>query len=150
MTNGRLEGAFPKLKGTPYSVESPVDSAYNCIAYAAGDTGRWWWPLDPLPAGWYWPLADSEGRQCTLRAFERAFALEGYERCQSAEAEERYEKVVIYTDSLGAPKHAARQLDDGRWVSKLGRDVDIFHETPEALEGHDYGRPALYMKRPRH
>jgi len=42
--------------------------------------------------------------------------------------------------------HAARQLDDGTWTSKLGSLEDITHEL-QALEGADYGHVVLFMKR---
>ena len=49
----------------------------------------------------------------------------------------------------------ARQLESGRWTSKLGSDCDIEHEL-EALEGFDdspdayrYGRVVGFMSRPR-
>ena len=48
-----LEIALPGLAGTNYRVTSPADDGYNCIAWAATETDRWWWP-DPFGAG-YWP-----------------------------------------------------------------------------------------------
>jgi hypothetical protein len=44
-------------------------------------------------------------------------------------------------------RHAARQLTDGTWTSKLGREIDITHTLP-GLEGGEYGRIAMYMRRP--
>ena len=40
-----------------------------------------------------------------------------------------YEKIAIYALD-GEPTHAARQLDTGRWTSKLGKHEDIEHDTP--------------------
>jgi hypothetical protein len=57
------------------------------------------------------------------------------------------EKIAIYVNQLGVPSHAARQLPNGLWTSKLGSNVDIEHATPDALTGNDYGRPALLMAR---
>jgi hypothetical protein len=42
-----LEKLFPALLGSGYQVTSPRDEAYNCIAWAAGDTTDCWWPADP-------------------------------------------------------------------------------------------------------
>ena len=42
-----IEAAFPALVGTGYFVTSPATPEYNCIAWAAGETDRWWWP-DPM------------------------------------------------------------------------------------------------------
>lgn len=43
--------------------------------------------------------------------------------------------------------HASRQLEDGRWTSKLGPEFDITHQKPEDLEGSSYGKVVFYMKR---
>jgi len=56
-----------------------------------------------------------------------------------------FEKVAIYALD-GEPTHAARQLSDGTWTSKLGKDIDITH-TLRALEGSTYGQVAAYLKR---
>ncbi len=47
---------------------------------------------------------------------------------------------------MGVPEHAARQLANGRWTSKLGRAEDIEHQLHD-LEGEVYGTVALLMKR---
>ena len=46
------------------------------------------------------------------------------------------------------PTHAARQLPDGKWTSKLGPFEDIKHSTLVCLKGPLYGEPDTYMKRP--
>ncbi|RMH08652.1 MAG: hypothetical protein D6704_02725 [Nitrospirae bacterium] len=46
-----LEEVFPRLCETRYEITSPQDTSYNCIAWAAGDVGRWWWPAPQA----YWP-----------------------------------------------------------------------------------------------
>ena len=48
-----LEAALPRLAGTNYCEQSDVTDAYNCIAYAFGDTDNWWWPR--IGYGTYWP-----------------------------------------------------------------------------------------------
>lgn len=47
----------------------------------------------------------------------------------------------------GSPTHAARQLPDGTWTSKLGKDVDISHDSLDGLSGDRYGTPALILRR---
>ena len=64
-----LEESFPGLTRSGYNVTSPRDKGYNCIAYAANDTRRWWWPW-PMEAGFYWP-PDVE-REATVEAFVRS------------------------------------------------------------------------------
>jgi hypothetical protein len=49
----------------------------------------------------------------------------------------------------GEPTHAAKQLPDGRWKSKLGDFEDIEHNTVKAVEDdYCYGTVVQYMKRP--
>jgi hypothetical protein len=44
--------------------------------------------------------------------------------------------------------HAARQLDNGKWTSKLGQLEDIEHESLEALSGAVYGSVVQVLKKP--
>lgn len=74
----RLEALFPRLQGTAYRITSSASDVYNCIAWAAGDTERWWWPGDP--ASTYWPVGAP--RLETLAAFRDAFATLGYVVCE--------------------------------------------------------------------
>ncbi len=101
------------------------------------------WILD-LPLDW------------KLETLTAIFGRYRYEACGlNANHEEAYEKVAIYVDDQddGDVSHVARQLMNGRWVSKLGKDEDIEHDTLEALEADTlqfpaaYGRVALVMKR---
>lgn len=46
------------------------------------------------------------------------------------------------------PRHAARQLPNGRWTSKLGDHVDIEHAALDAVGGDFYGEPAVFMRKP--
>jgi hypothetical protein len=48
-----LEAIFPGLAGGDYQVTSPRDNQYNCIAWAAGATGTFWWP-GPNEEDEYW------------------------------------------------------------------------------------------------
>jgi hypothetical protein len=140
-----IEQIFPGLRGSPYQVTSPPDDTYNCIAWAAGDTARWWWPDEPgRPESAYWP--SEAPRAETLEAFRQAFAKLGYEVCDDERPEAGFEKVAVFA-LAGTPKHAARQLPDGRWSSKLGPREDIEHALHD-LTGLVYGSLALVMKRP--
>lgn len=128
----KLITAFPGLSSTQFEVVSPVEPLYNCIAFAAGDTQRFWWPFEKG----YWPAEIP--RELTLMAFVAVFAELGYEPGFADELERGIEKVALYAEGGVIPKHAARQLSDGTWASKLGRDVDITHPL-HALEGDMYG-----------
>jgi len=120
---------------------SPEDDRYNCVAWAAGDTSRWWWPV-ASPA--YWP--QNVPRCEDLEAFEKAFEKIGYSSCSTQEYELGAEKVAIYAKE-GKPTHAARQLDTGHWTSKIGESIDIQHHTLSGLEGECYGSVALILSR---
>jgi hypothetical protein len=141
-----LERFFPRLRGSAYRVTSPRDRRYNCIAWAAGDTQRCWWPgAPPDDDGYCWPPGVSEEE--TVAAFLAAFATLGYVPAMGEELEPGWEKVALFADALGVPTHAARQLADGHWTSKLGRLEDIEHNLRD-LEGEDYGRVVQVLKRP--
>jgi hypothetical protein len=58
-----------------------------------------------------------------------------------------YQKIAIYIDVSGTPTHAARQLPNGKWTSKLGWLEDIEHEL-DGLTGDRYGCVAQILKRP--
>ena len=137
-----IEAKFPNLAHEGYELTSPIDPAYNCIAWAATVNNRWWWP-DPLRQC-YWPSAVP--RRCTVEAFILAYGLSGYVVCESDTYEDGYEKIMIYTDQNNLPKHAARQIGAGRWTSKLGPYKDITH-TRDGLNGVQYGQPKIFMKR---
>jgi hypothetical protein len=140
----RIEKAFPGLRGTAYQVTSPYDDKYNCIAWAAGDTTNWWWP-DAVdnPDSAHWP--PGVPRQETLEVFRDAFATLGYTVCDDDQLEAGYEKIALFA-LAGVPKHAARQLPNGRWTSKLGPMEDIEHALHD-LTGMIYGEVVLIMKR---
>jgi hypothetical protein len=135
----QLEERCPGLRGTPYHVTSPATRDYNCIAWAVGDTAHWWWPdVDPDDAV-FWPTGVA--LEETLAAFVAAFATLGYAPCSGEETELGFEKVALFARD-GVPTHAARQLPDGRWTSKLGRRENIEHD-PHAVSGELYGTVVL-------
>ncbi len=131
-------GVFPHLAGDDFEKTSD-DDFYNCIAWAAEDTTNWWWPSNYWPAG----VAQVE----TLGAFVAAYATIGYQPCDDGDFEFAWERVVIYCDPAGTPTHAARQLDDGAWTSKLGSLWDIKHATPRGVEGPLYGAAVQFLRR---
>ena len=77
----------------------------------------------------------------------KVFTEMGYSICDNTDKETGYEKVAIYARN-GLWEHAARQLDDGRWTSKIGEFEDITHPSPEDLAGELYGNVHCIMRRP--
>ena len=133
---------FPNLTEANSRTTSPRDEGYNCIAWAAEDTERWWWP-DSMEQN-YWP--PEVPREATIEAFVQAYGLQGYSQRSDPTIEFGRQKVAIYADRNGNPTHAARQLPDGWWASKLGREIDIEHELT-ALDGPLYGSAVVILAR---
>jgi hypothetical protein len=139
-----IESLFPNLLGSGYSIASPETAEYNCIAWAAGDHEKWWWPDQQNQ--YFWPARIP--RAVEIQAFTKAYESLGYTVCKDAEYEDGFEKIAIYADFAGKPTHAARQLNPVLWTSKLGKSEDIEH-TLDALVGPQYGYVAAIMKRPK-
>lgn len=135
---------FPNLAKGGYARTSPRTNRQNCVAYAAGDDLRWWWPLPAGVPDVHWPAGAA--REETLPAFQQAFESLGYAACLDGQFEPGFQKVALFADDQGVPLHAARQHDNGRYRSKLGELEDIEHDLHD-LEGVEYGRVVLIMKR---
>jgi hypothetical protein len=133
---------FPHL-GNRYRKKSSPTWQYNCIAWAMSECKRWWWP-GSAPDG-YWPPDLSQ--EVTIDNFIAAFRKNGYDLCIGTHHEWRFEKVALYADQRGVPTHAARLSWRGVWISKLGPNVDITHESHELLDGPLYGTVVQAMKR---
>ena len=134
---------FPNAESEGYKKTSEVSSFYNCIAWASGEAGRHWWPNSNMA---YWP--EDVPAKTTVNAFLKLFKKQGYANCADGSHEEGFEKVAIYALSF-VVKHAARQLPNGGWTSKIGiGDLDIEHNSIEAIEGPHYGEVVRFLKRP--
>lgn len=131
---------FPNLSPINYRIHSPKTGKYNCIAHAANDETRKWDSCQ----GYYWPPKAVRGDD--IEALVSAFEAIGYERCQDGKIETGYDKVVLYAYENGEWTHAAKQLGDGLWSSKLGNSFDIRHNTPHAVSGGLYGKVIYFMK----
>jgi hypothetical protein len=143
MERSLLEAAFPGLRETEFRITSPRDVGYNCIAFVLGLTHQWWWPSLP-GRGSAWPASLPVSDR--LEAFLQMFRLHGYEPSDTEDLEPGMEKVAIYGHE-GEVAHAARQLPDGNWTSKLGQSYDIEHDL-RALEGDRYGQVLAILSRP--
>lgn len=139
-----LEDWFPNLSRTEYEITSPRTFDYNCFAWAVEDSDRWWSPESS--DDYYWP--ENAPAQLTLDAIVQTFHLLGYETCESGDKEQGFQKIAIYANKKGEPTHAARQLPNGNWTSKLGNWEDIEHIL-EGIEGEEmYGSVRQVLKRP--
>ncbi len=133
---------FPNSSIEPFEVTSPYTPEYNCIAWAFSDNTKWYWP-DPSNI-YYWP--DNVPREINIDAFIKLFQSIDYVVCDNNDLEDKYDKIVIFADNSNIPTHAARQLDNGYWTSKLGRDIDVQH-TIKSIEEGAYGMAKIFMKR---
>ena len=136
---------WPNLRQANCAITSPNSPVYNCAAWAANDPDNWWQPLQVTGTITYWP--DGARRDATIAGYEEAFRTLGYQACEDERLEPGTEKIALYADGEGTFVHAARQLDDGRWTSKLGDLVDIEHPTLADVAGGIYGQPNLFMER---
>lgn len=134
-----LRDLFPRLTDENCEITSPRTIKYNCIAWTAGAMDRWWQP------GVHWPVNSSRNDHGIGNLVE-AFRALGYEECENGTLEDGFEKVAFYGSGM-IYTHAARQISDGRWTSKLGQLEDIVHATVDALSGGDYGEVLQYMRR---
>ena len=135
-----LVGAFPNLANEDFETVGEPSELYNCIAFAAGDTSKWWWP-DGIN---YWPpWATGTNR---IESLIEVFAGLGYEHCDHNDTEGGYQRVALY-EVDGEMKHAAMQMSNLRWRSKMGQGPVIEHDSPESLSAGICGSPTAFMRR---
>lgn len=134
---------FPGLKGSGYRRTSEKTPDYNCVAWAMGESHRWWEAVK-MP-GYHWP--DGISNDGSVKAVVALFRREGFSKCEKNTLESGYQKVAIYGDEDGEFLHVARQESDGSWSSKVGRLADMSHPTLECLCGIEYGAVKVVMRR---
>lgn len=143
---------FPKLqKDELYRLTSPATSKYNCIAWATTEDDFNLWPYqnDGVPAtpkgsAYRWPR--DVAKDFSVETFQKLFRQYGYEPFDNLIPERGYEYICLYVNDEDEVTHAARQLPDGSWTSKLGVYQDIRHSL-HALEGEIYGTVRCIMRR---
>jgi len=143
-----LASHCPNLSSDAYQITSPKTRIYNCFAWAVERDDCLFEPTGD-PDDSFWP--DGVPRELTLEAFIQAYETIGYFPCDNSEVEPGFQKIAIYAreDSIndaGQPTHAARQLPNGKWTSKIGEFEDIEHEL-EGLRGYYYGEVVQILKR---
>jgi hypothetical protein len=151
-----IENDFPNLRQSKWYLTSPPTFDYRCIAWAACESHRNWWPMDfprdLYPPEVYWPPHLPVGDD-SVPNFVNAFVDEkGYRPCgRNTAFEIGYQKVAIYAkyeNGSLATKHMARQHFLGLgWLSKLGPNEDILHRKPRDVEGDLYGNVEQVLKR---
>ena len=139
---------LPHLTEGNCEITSDPARRYNCIAWAAGEKTRNWWP-DQWGVG-FWP--SRVPRKVTVDAFIKAYETRGYRLCFDGSLQDGLEKVALYGKDISGtivPTHAALQLESGEWTSKLGQLEDIRHATVDDVAGPLYGSVVCFLSRPR-
>jgi hypothetical protein len=135
----RLMRLFPHLRASNFRITSKATNYYNCIAWAVGKSDEWW----EYRRGYTWPQAT---RTESVASAIELFEAQRFEKCASAAPEVGWNKIAIYGDNSGYT-HAAKQLANGHWSSKLGKLHDIEHKTLEDLVEGDYGEVKQVMRK---
>jgi hypothetical protein len=94
----------------------------------------------------YWP--ENVPRDHKVTSLIMAFESMGYAICADGSLDDGVEKIAIYAADPDYT-HAARQLENGKWTSKMGPDERIEHDAPENLAGGRYGQVVKFMRRDR-
>jgi hypothetical protein len=137
---------FPHLNAANHrDIISTPDDRYNCLAWAAGIDNEWWEPA----VGKTWPGNAPRGLAgYKIASLIEVFASIGFVACNDGSLEDGIEKIAIYADG-DEWMHAARQLQTGKWTSKMGPDERIEHDAPQDLAGPAFGQVTTFMQRSR-
>ena len=133
--------SLPNSFVEPLVITSLATGNYNCIAWALEDTEHFYWTG---PEEFFYWEADLP-REETIDSFVQLFRQHGYEICENALKERGFTKIALFTKD-NIPTHAARQLLNGLWTSKLGILEDVRH-TLFAISDGLYGSVALILKK---
>lgn len=133
--------AFPNSQEEPFIITSLATGNYNCIAWVVGDTERFYWPSTEPYFYWHPNVSTEE----TIEAFVSFFQQYGYVICENSNLEKDFSKIALFAKD-NTPTHAALQLPNGLWTSKLGILEDVSHSL-YAISGGLYGDVTLVMKR---
>jgi hypothetical protein len=135
---------FPNTLLEPVVITSPQTWDYNCIAWAFGDNTKWYWPTDH--PSFFWP--PNIRRQLDIQSFIELYQLVGYQICNNSNVEIGFEKIAVFAFPNGEPTHAAKQLLNGNWTSKMGSWHDVEHTLNSLSNSPGYGNPVVFMSRP--
>jgi type VI secretion system secreted protein VgrG len=132
---------FPRL-GEEFEVLAPASATYNCIGWSLGNSNSWVWPT----------LA---GQPARLSDFDALYYFYGFRRVNKLSYKRLpdHDKVLLYAirkpDGSVRLTHAALQMPDGSWSSKLGSLPLIRHLHPGDVSGPSYGSPYIMYIRKR-
>lgn len=146
----QLKIKFPKLReNISYTNHSKCTRDYNCIAWAVGVDYTKYWPIkNDAHYSWFPDIP----YEATITNFILFFLKFGYTQCEDGSLNDEFEKVALYGQRtlrmIYKPTHAAKQLPDGKWTSKLGIEAqDIIHNSESDICGREYGDVIMYFSR---
>jgi len=143
--SGKVTEVWPSLSNHFRRTSDP-DIEYNALAWALGSNQRNFAP--EKIAGYYWEPGIP--REPTIIAHLQLFKRHRYEiEAKDGRLEEGWEKVAIFVNAEGEPRHFARQLENGNWTSKLIDLIDIEHDNLDCLQGELLGHVNCILMRRR-
>lgn len=138
LNDAAIEEHFPNLINEQnFEIKSLLTEDYNCIAWVQEIDDDWIQIVEP------------DGKLVfAAKRYLDYFKNLGYVETPNKELESGVSKIAIYIDtSTDRFKHVAKQMEDGRWKSKLGDWEDIEHDVAETLIGKSYGDKIIYLLR---
>lgn len=113
---------------------------YNCISHTLNIDNDICWPYDENN---YWPVK----RELNKESFDSFYEYHGFEKIDFLDFsyDPKYIKVALYCKK-GIPTHAAIQINENFWESKVGELGIIKHDLFE-IENETYGEATqIYRK----
>jgi hypothetical protein len=109
---------FPLL--TDYElIPNSEDNKYNCISHTIGIKDKYYWPYEDEQE-YYFEYSWSVKNEISNESFDEFYKYHGFEKMDLLNFfyDPKYIKVALYTNN-GIPTHAAIQVDDVYWESKV-------------------------------
>ena len=140
---------FPLL--TDYElIQNSENNKYNCVSHTLNIKDKWIWPYleDEIyirKYNSYWTVKNEISKE----SFDEFYEYHGFEKLDLLDFfyDPKYIKVALYTNK-GIPTHAAIQVDEFFWESKIGELGIIKHDLFE-IEDDVYGKVTQIYKKPK-
>jgi hypothetical protein len=139
----QLKTEMPNIVGR-YQRTSDPSIDYNCLSWAVELIDTF---LDPrgFSPGYSWPQGVK--REWSVSSCRGVLEFHGYVDCTDGSFEEGITKVAVFVDGNGVPQHFARQIEGGKWTSKLGDLIDIIHDDLDCVKCERYGAAKYYYRK---
>ncbi len=111
---------------------------YNCVMWSLNRDDEW--------RDFFYSDDGYVNPDQSINPYVAYFQENGFETCENSSLEVGALKICIFSKN-GIFSHVSRQLQDGRWASKMGNYEDIEHLTEFDVSGLGYGSPDIYMQK---